>query len=80
MIMVMKVSKRKRRRFIVKAPPAPKRRDENKGNLIINDHKQTSVASHQGLFQYVFRSDQCVCLEYRVRLGSLQVSPSGGKV
>ena len=42
------ISKRKRRRFIVKAPPPPKRRDENKGNLILNDHKQTSVAKHQG--------------------------------
>ena len=32
----------------MKAPPPPKRRDENKGNLILNDHKQTSVAKHQG--------------------------------
>jgi U3 small nucleolar RNA-associated protein 14 len=43
----IKVSKRKRKRFILKAPPAAKRRDENKGNLILNDHKQTSVSKHQ---------------------------------
>ena len=44
----IKVSKRKRRRFLIKAPPAPKRRDDNKGHLILNDHKQTSVVRHQG--------------------------------
>lgn len=43
----LSVSKRKRKRFIVKAPPAPKRRDENKGHLILNDHKNESLRGHQ---------------------------------
>ena len=33
----IRVSKRKRRRFQIRAPPAPKRRDENRGDLILND-------------------------------------------
>ena len=39
----VKISKRKRRQFIIKAPPAPKRRDENQGNLIINEDKNTDM-------------------------------------
>jgi len=43
----LKVSKRKRKRFIIKAPPAEKRRDENKGNLIINEDKNTNMRKQQ---------------------------------
>lgn len=43
----VKVSKRKRKRFIVKAPSEVPRRDENKGSLIINEHKDTKVRKHQ---------------------------------
>ena len=40
-------SKRKRRRFTIKAPPVEKRRDENKGNLIINVDKDDKIRAHK---------------------------------
>merc|ERR1711915_936938 len=40
-------SKRKRRRFTIKAPPAEKRRDENSGHLILNLDKDTKLSKHQ---------------------------------
>merc|ERR1712037_705318 len=40
-------SKRKRKRFTVKAPPAPKRRDENNKILIINTEKDEKIRGHQ---------------------------------
>jgi len=40
-------SKRKRKRFTIKAPPAEKRRDENKGNLIINVDKDDKIRAHK---------------------------------
>ena len=40
-------SKRKRRRFTIKAPPAEKRRDENSGHLILNTDKDTKLRKHQ---------------------------------
>jgi len=43
----LKVSKRKRKRFIIKAPPAPKRNDENKGHLILNTDKDVKIKAHQ---------------------------------
>ncbi len=41
------VSKRKRKRFTIRAPPAPKRRDENKAHLILNVDKESGVRAHQ---------------------------------
>nr|CAG4642610.1 EOG090X08JJ [Evadne anonyx] len=43
----LKISKRKRKRFIIKPPPAPKRRDENKGNLILNEDKNPNMRKQQ---------------------------------
>lgn len=43
----MKVNNRKRKRFIVKLPDAPPRRDENKGNLIINESEDLAARVHQ---------------------------------
>ena len=40
-------SKRKRRRFTIKAPPAEKRRDENSGHLILNLDKDSKLSKHQ---------------------------------
>merc|ERR1719500_2740996 len=40
-------SKRKRKRFTVKAPPLEKRRDENNKILIINTEKDEKIRSHQ---------------------------------
>lgn len=40
-------SKRKRRRFTIKAPPVEKRRDENRGNLIINVDKDEKIRAHK---------------------------------
>jgi len=40
-------SKRKRRRFTIKAPPAEKRRDENSGHLILNTDKDSKLRTHQ---------------------------------
>ena len=41
-----KPSKRKRSRFIIKAPPAEKRRDEKSGHLILNTDKDTQLRKH----------------------------------
>ncbi len=66
----IKISKRKRRRFIIKAPPAPKRRDENKGNLILNDHKQSSVSKHQmSTVPFPFESVAAVEANNRLPIG-----------
>nr|CAG4641809.1 EOG090X08JJ [Eurycercus lamellatus] len=43
----LKISKRKKKRFIIKAPPAPARRDDNQGNLIINEDKSQSMRRQQ---------------------------------
>ena len=40
----IKISKRKRKRFTIKAGPAEKRRDENKGQLILNDEADSKAA------------------------------------
>ena len=40
------VSKRKRKRFTIKAKPAPPRKDANKGALILNEHKDEKVKKH----------------------------------
>ena len=40
-------SKRKRKRFTVKAPPVHKRRDENSGHLILNTDKDDKLRTHQ---------------------------------
>lgn len=39
----LKISKRKKRLFIIKAPPAPTRKDENMGHLIINDNQPEAM-------------------------------------
>merc|ERR1711872_36618 len=40
-------SKRKRKRFTIKAPPAEKRRDENRKHLIINADKDSKIRAHK---------------------------------
>jgi len=40
-------SKRKRKRFTVKAPPVHKRKDENSGHLILNTEKDDKLRTHQ---------------------------------
>lgn len=46
----LKVSKRKKKLFVIKAPPAPNRRDQNKGHLIINEDKCVSMRRQQVTF------------------------------
>lgn len=46
----IKPNKRKQKRFMVKMPEAPPRRDENKGNLIINENEDSAVRTHQVRF------------------------------
>ncbi|KAK3923790.1 U3 small nucleolar RNA-associated protein 14-like protein A [Frankliniella fusca] len=43
----IKPNKRKRKRFIVEMPKPPPRRDENKGNLIINENEDSAARAHQ---------------------------------
>ncbi|KAM4696958.1 U3 small nucleolar RNA-associated protein 14 homolog A [Rhinophrynus dorsalis] len=43
----LKVSKKKRKRFIIKAPPAPPRKDQRLPNVIINEKRNIMAASHQ---------------------------------
>merc|ERR1712013_158676 len=40
-------SKRKRKRFTIKAPPVHKRKDENSGHLILNTDKDEKLRTHQ---------------------------------
>ncbi|KAK3595231.1 hypothetical protein CHS0354_021548 [Potamilus streckersoni] len=40
-------SKKKRKKFTIKAPPVPPRRDKNLGNVIISEAKDKAIASHQ---------------------------------
>jgi len=40
-------SKRKRKRFTIKAPPVHKRKDENTGHLILNTGKDEKLRTHQ---------------------------------
>ncbi|EFA08495.1 U3 small nucleolar RNA-associated protein 14 homolog A [Tribolium castaneum] len=42
----IKVNKRKKRRFTIKAPPKVPRRDDNKGTLIINEKAQNKIKEH----------------------------------
>lgn len=43
----LKMSKRKKRRFIIKAPPGPPRKDSNLGNVIISEQKDKAIAKYQ---------------------------------
>lgn len=43
----VKAPKRKKNRFIVKAPPKVPRRDENKGDIIIKEYKDPKLSSHK---------------------------------
>ncbi|MGH0182287.1 UNVERIFIED_CONTAM: hypothetical protein FKN15_009100 [Acipenser sinensis] len=43
----LKPSKRKRRRFCIKAAPGPPRRDRNLPNVIISEKRDASIAAHQ---------------------------------
>ncbi|XP_040261075.1 U3 small nucleolar RNA-associated protein 14 homolog A isoform X1 [Bufo bufo] len=43
----LKVSRKKRRKFIIKAPPAPPRKDERLSNVIINEKRNILAAAHQ---------------------------------
>jgi U3 small nucleolar RNA-associated protein 14 len=43
----VKAPKRKRNRFILKAPPKMPRRDENKGDVIIKEYKNPKLAAHK---------------------------------
>uniref|UniRef100_A0A1E1WKC8 Uncharacterized protein n=3 Tax=Pectinophora gossypiella TaxID=13191 RepID=A0A1E1WKC8_PECGO len=43
----VKPPKRKKSRFILKAPPVMPRRDENKGDIIIKEYRDSKLASHK---------------------------------
>lgn len=43
----LKVSYKKRRRFIIKAPPAPPRKDQRLPNVILNEKRNIMAAAHQ---------------------------------
>ncbi|NP_001082522.1 UTP14A, small subunit processome component L homeolog [Xenopus laevis] len=43
----LKVSKKKKRRFIIKAPPGPPRKDQRLPNVIINEKRNLMAAAHQ---------------------------------
>ncbi|XP_069841755.1 U3 small nucleolar RNA-associated protein 14 homolog A [Dendropsophus ebraccatus] len=43
----LKVSKKKRRKFIIKAPPAAPRKDQHLPNVIINEKRNVEAAGHQ---------------------------------
>ncbi|CAG2231553.1 UTP14 [Mytilus edulis] len=43
----VKVSKKKKKRFIIKAPSALPRKDRNLGNVIISEQKDKSIAKYQ---------------------------------
>ncbi|XP_013403803.1 LOW QUALITY PROTEIN: U3 small nucleolar RNA-associated protein 14 homolog A-like [Lingula anatina] len=43
----LKVSRKKKKRFLIKAPPLPPRKDKDKQNVIISETKDNSIAKHQ---------------------------------
>ncbi|XP_075692716.1 U3 small nucleolar RNA-associated protein 14 homolog A [Rhinoderma darwinii] len=43
----LEVSHKKRRKYIIKAPPAPPRKDERLPNVIINEERNIGAAGHQ---------------------------------
>lgn len=43
----VKVSKRKRKKFIIKAPEGPPRKDRHLGNVIISEKKDKAISKHQ---------------------------------
>lgn len=43
----LKVSKRKRKRFVVKQAPPPPRKDSHLGAVIINEKRDANIAKHQ---------------------------------
>lgn len=43
----VKAPKRRKNRFIIKAPPKVPRRDENKGDIIIKEYKNPKLTSHK---------------------------------
>ena len=45
--MGLKPSAKKRRRFLIKAPEGPPRKDKNLPNVIINEKRNTHAAAHQ---------------------------------
>lgn len=61
----IKPNNRKRKRFMVKMPEPPPRRDENKGNLIVNESEDSSARAHQvrscaiNAFNFVRKLDFC---------------------
>lgn len=50
----LKVSRRKKKLFLIKAPPAPKRRDDNQGNLILNEDKCPAMRRQKVLCHTLF--------------------------
>nr|SVE86835.1 EOG090X08JJ [Daphnia similis] len=62
----LKLSKRKKRQFIIKAPPAPKRRDDNQGNLIINQDKNPNMRRQQ-VNDLPFPFHSAASFEYKIR-------------
>ncbi len=53
----LKMSRRKKKLFIIKAPPAQKRRDDNQGNLILNEDKNPAMRRQQvNLKKLIFTS------------------------
>ncbi|XP_062604678.1 uncharacterized protein LOC134266461 [Saccostrea cucullata] len=43
----VKVSKKKRKKFLIKAPEGPPRRDDKLGNVIISEKKDKAISKHQ---------------------------------
>ncbi|KAK2701994.1 hypothetical protein QYM36_019381 [Artemia franciscana] len=66
----IKINQRKRKRYMIKAPPAPPRKDHNTGNLIINEEKNDSVRSHQVnkhfFFFFLVVSVYVSCLSFKL--------------
>ncbi|XP_075042338.1 U3 small nucleolar RNA-associated protein 14 homolog A [Mixophyes fleayi] len=55
----VKVSRHKRRRFIIKAPPAPPRKDQRLPNVIISEKRNIMAAAHQvNILPFPFNSRQ----------------------
>nr|SVE71131.1 EOG090X08JJ [Daphnia similis]SVE71763.1 EOG090X08JJ [Daphnia similis]SVE72390.1 EOG090X08JJ [Daphnia similis] len=62
----LELSKRKKSHFIIKAPPVPKRRDDNQGNLIINQDKNTNMRRQQ-VNDLPFPFHSAAAFEYKIR-------------
>ncbi|XP_013179921.1 PREDICTED: U3 small nucleolar RNA-associated protein 14 homolog A-like [Papilio xuthus] len=76
----VKAPKRRKTRFILKAPPCTPRRDENKGDIIIKEYKDPKLAVHKvSDVPFPFKSIKDYEASLRVPLGNTFITEKAHK-